>query len=63
MRHSCATTYFDFHAPPPAGNVRVHWGSFLRTARDARAGRIPMGGDAFFDASRQAGARIRLPLP
>ena len=56
LRHFYATTYFDFHAPPPIENVRYYRESFLRAARDACAGRIPMGGDAFFDASRQAGA-------
>ena len=56
MRHRYAETYFDFHAPPPVENVRFYRESILKAARDARIGRIPMGDDAFFDVSRQAGA-------
>ncbi len=56
LRHSFATVYFDFHAPPPIENVRFYRQAFLEAARDARVGMIPTGDDAFFDASRQAGA-------
>lgn len=56
LRHFYATSYFDFHAPPPIEDVRFYRQAFLEAARDARVGMIPMGDDAFFDASRQAGA-------
>ena len=56
LRSYYAETYFDFYVPPPAENVRFYREAFLQAARDARVGAIPMAGDAFFDASRQAGA-------
>ena len=56
LRHIYATTYFDFHAPASIENVRFYRQAFLEAARDARVGMIPMGDDAFFDVSRQAGA-------
>ena len=56
MRAYWAETYFDLLTPPPAENVRLYREWFLEAARDARAGRIPMGDDAFFDASPRAGA-------
>ena len=56
MKSYWAETYFDFRTPPPAENVSIYRQSFLEAARDARAGRIPMGDDAFFDASPRAGA-------
>ena len=56
MKSYWAETYFDFHTPPPAENVRIYRQSLLEAARDARAGYVPMGDDAFFDASPRAGA-------
>ena len=56
LRSYYAETYFDFHVSPPAENVRFYRKAFLQAARDTRVGRIPMKSDAFFDASRQAGA-------
>ena len=51
-----AETYFDFRTPSPAENVSIYRQLFLGTARDVRAERIPVGDDAFFDASPRAGA-------
>ena len=58
LSHVYAQTYGDFLEPPPDEHVRLVRQWFLQAARDARVGRIPMGPDTFFDASRDAGAVV-----
>ena len=58
MKHYYAETFFDFHTPPPAENVRFYRQAFLEAARDARVGRIPMGPQAFFDTGPRAGTVV-----
>ena len=58
LSHVYAQTYGDFLEPPPDEHVRLVRQWFLQAARDARVGRIPMGSDTFFDASRNAGAVV-----
>ncbi len=58
LSHVYAQTYGDFLDPPPDEHVRLVRQWFLQAARDARVGRIPMGPDTFFDASRDAGAVV-----
>ena len=58
MKHYYAETYFAFHTPPPAENVRFYRQAFLEAARDARVGRIPMGTAAFFDAGPRTGTVV-----
>ena len=53
-----AQTYGDFLEPPPDEHVRLVRQWLLQAARDARVGRIPMGPDTFFDASRDTGAVV-----
>ena len=58
LSHVYAQTYGDFLEPPPDEHVRLVRQQLLQAARDARVGRIPMGPDTFFDASRDAGAVV-----
>ena len=58
LSHVYAQTYGDFLEPPPDEHVRLVRQWLVQAARDARVGRIPMGRDAFFDASREAGAVV-----
>ena len=56
LKHGNAERYCDFLAEPASEDVRLVRQRFLQAARDARVGRVPTGRDAFFDASRAAGA-------
>ena len=55
LTHKFAETYCDFQTPAPVEHVRRIRQWLLRAERDARAGRLAAGPDAFFDASRDAG--------
>ncbi len=58
LSHMYAETYGDFLTPSPSEHVRLVRQWLVQAARDARVGRIPMGRDAFFDASHDAGAVV-----
>ena len=59
LNHKFAETYCDFSTPPPTEHVRLTRQWLLQAAGNA-AGRerLPTGRDAFFDASRDAGAVV-----
>ena len=58
LTHKFAETYCDFQTPPLVEHVRRIRQWLRRAERDARAGRLAAGPDAFFDASRDAGAVV-----
>ena len=58
LTHKFAETYCDFAAPAPVEHVRRVRQWLRHAEREARAGRLAIGRDAFFDASRDAGAVV-----
>ena len=57
LKHEYAERYGDLLTTnDDDDHVGLVWKRFLRAARDAQVGRIPMGRDVFFDASCDAGA-------
>ena len=58
LTHKFAETYCDFAAPAPVEHVRRVRQWLRHAEREAGAGRLAVGRDAFFDASRDAGAVV-----
>ena len=58
LTHKFAEAYCDFAAPAPVEHVRRIRQWLRHAEREARAGRLATGRDAFFDASRDAGAVV-----